>query len=163
MNPIKYAYVYIYISIYIHRYTYSQRYIKYTLVYSSNLLAYLFHVHLRHSFKTAIFSRFLKVAIATSSFMNKFYNDVAIVTFKNLLKMAVLNECLNKMDMEKVGKKFWVMYQCILNVPLWNDWSKVTHSQVHGSQLFKLFYYKVSNKFLQQDSKSSYIFRKIQM
>ena len=103
VNPIKYAYVYIYISIYIHRYTYSQRYIKYTLVYSSNLLAYLFHVHLRHSFKTAIFSRFLKVAIATSSFMNKFYNDVAIVTFKNLLKMAVLKECLNKMDMEKVG------------------------------------------------------------
>ena len=25
------------------------------------------------------------------------------------------------------------MYQCILNVPLWNDWSKVTYSQVHGS------------------------------
>ena len=25
------------------------------------------------------------------------------------------------------------MYQCILNVPLWNNWSKVTYSQVHGS------------------------------
>ena len=26
------------------------------------------------------------------------------------------------------------MYQCIiLNVPLWNDWSKVTYLQVHGS------------------------------
>ena len=32
------------------------------------------------------------------------------------------------------------MYQCIiLNVPLWNDWSKVTYLQVHGSSalLFK--------------------------
>ena len=35
--------------------------------------------------------------------------------------------------MEKVGQKFWATYQCILNVPLWNDWSKVTYSQVHGS------------------------------
>ena len=29
------------------------------------------------------------------------------------------------------------MYQWILNVPLWNDWSKVTYSQVHGSPVFK--------------------------
>ena len=29
------------------------------------------------------------------------------------------------------------MYQCILNVPLWNDSSKVTHSQVHGSPVLK--------------------------
>ena len=29
--------------------------------------------------------------------------DVAIVTFKNLLKMAVLNERLNETDMEKVS------------------------------------------------------------
>ena len=29
------------------------------------------------------------------------------------------------------------MYQCILIVPLWNDWSKVTHSQVHGSLMLK--------------------------
>ena len=29
------------------------------------------------------------------------------------------------------------MYQCILNVPLGNDWSKVTYSQVHGSPLLK--------------------------
>ena len=28
----------------------------------------------RHSFKTAIFSRFLKVAIATSNFTNEVYN-----------------------------------------------------------------------------------------
>ena len=25
------------------------------------------------------------------------------------------------------------MYQCILNVPLWNDWIRVIYSQVHGS------------------------------
>ena len=31
-------------------------------------------VLLIHSFKTAIFSRFLKVAIATSNFMNKVYD-----------------------------------------------------------------------------------------
>ena len=31
-------------------------------------------VLLRHSFKTANFTRFLKVAIATSNFMNKVYN-----------------------------------------------------------------------------------------
>ena len=48
----------------------------------------------RHSFKTAIFSRFLKVTIATS-LQNLFIKlDVAIATFKNLLKMAVLKECL---------------------------------------------------------------------
>ena len=29
------------------------------------------------------------------------------------------------------------MYQCILNVPLWNDWSKVTYPQVHGSPVLK--------------------------
>ena len=29
--------------------------------------------------------------------------DVAIATLENLLKMAVLNKRLNKMDMEKVG------------------------------------------------------------
>ena len=31
------------------------------------------------------------------------------------------------------------MYQCKLNVPLWNDifTSKVTYSQVHGSQVLK--------------------------
>ena len=36
-------------------------------------------------------------------FALKFY--VAIATFKNLLKMAALKGCLNKADMEKVGKK----------------------------------------------------------
>ena len=34
------------------------------------------------------------------------------------------------------------MYQCILNVPLWNDWSKVTHSQVHGSPVLKAFLFQ---------------------
>ena len=29
------------------------------------------------------------------------------------------------------------MYQCILNVPLGNAWSKVTYSQLHGSPLLK--------------------------
>ena len=29
----------------------------------------------RHSFKTAMFSRFLKIAIATSDFMNEVYNS----------------------------------------------------------------------------------------
>ena len=39
---------------------FSQRYIKYTLVHSSKLLAYLFYVFLfRRSFKTSMFSRFL--------------------------------------------------------------------------------------------------------
>ena len=32
--------------------------------------------------------------------------DVAIASFKNLLNMAVLEERLNKTDIEKVGKKF---------------------------------------------------------
>ena len=54
------------------------------------------------------------------------------------------------------------MYQCILNVPLLNDWRKVTYSQVHGSPLLKLFYSKVSSGFLQQDLQSSYSFGKIQ-
>ena len=53
----------------------SQRYIKYTLVHSSKLLVYFFmSVLFRCSFKNAIFSRFLKVAIATSYFMNEVYN-----------------------------------------------------------------------------------------
>ena len=39
--------------------------------------------------------------------------------------------------MEKVGEKFWAMYQRILNVPMWNDSSQVTYSQVHGSSVLK--------------------------
>ena len=53
-------------------------------------------------------SRFLKVAIATPNILNKVYNgeflpecDVAIATFKNLLNIAVLEERLNKTDIEK--------------------------------------------------------------
>ena len=48
---------------------FSQRYIKYTLVHNFSM-----SVLIRRSFKTAIFSRFSKVAIATSNFMNKVYN-----------------------------------------------------------------------------------------
>ena len=44
------------------------------------------------------------------------------------------------------------MYQCILNVPLWNNWSKVTYSQVHGSPvlkalLFQSFYWTSATRF----------------
>ena len=35
----------------------------------------------RRSFKTAIFSRFLKVAIATSNFMNEVYNGGFFIVF----------------------------------------------------------------------------------
>ena len=38
------------------------------------------------------------------------------------------------------------MYQCILNVlnvPLRNDWNKVTYSQVHGSLKLKALSFKV--------------------
>ena len=41
------------------------------------------------------------------------------------------------MDMGKVAQKFWALYQCMLNVPLLNDWSKVKYSQVHGSPVLK--------------------------
>ena len=34
------------------------------------------------------------------------------------------------------------MCQCILNVPLSNDWSKVTYSQVHGSPMLKISSFK---------------------
>ena len=37
------------------------------------------------------------------------------------------------------------MYQCILNVPLWNDWSKVKYLQVHGSLVLKVFLFKSLN------------------
>ena len=54
------------------------------------------------------------------------------------------------------------MYQCVLNVPLWNDWSKVTYSQVQGSPVHKALFYKISSEFLEQDSLSSYSFGEIQ-
>ena len=49
------------------------------------------------------------------------------------------------------------MYQCILNVPLWNDWSKVTYSQVHGPPVRKALSI-VTSAFLRRDLESSYIF-----
>ena len=50
------------------------------------------------------------------------------------------------------------------NVTLWNDWIKVTNSQVHGMvlQCSKLFHSIVSTGFLSQDSHISYSFGKIQ-
>ena len=38
------------------------------------------------------------------------------------------------------------MYQCILNVPPWNDWSKITYWQVHGSPRLKVLLIKSLNK-----------------
>ena len=44
----------------------------------------------RRSFKTDIFGRFLKVAIATSNFMNKFYNGVFAPEFSlSMLKKTI--------------------------------------------------------------------------
>ena len=78
----------------------------------------------RRLFRTTIFSRSSKVAIATSNFMSKLYNGGLLAEFsvsvlkeiirlvrhylsetriQNLLKMEVLNKSLNKTDMEKVG------------------------------------------------------------
>ena len=37
------------------------------------------------------------------------------------------------------------MYQCILSVPVWNDRSKATYSQVHGSPVLKTFSFKSLN------------------
>ena len=37
------------------------------------------------------------------------------------------------------------MCQCILNVSLWNDWSKVTYSQVHGFPVLKALSFKNLN------------------
>ena len=39
---------------------------------------------------------------------------------------------------------------------------EMTHSQIHGSPVSKLFRYKVSGEFLRQDSQSFYSFGKIQ-
>ena len=47
-----------------------------------------------------------------------------------------------KTDIEKVGQKFWAMYQCIINITVWNDWSKVTYSQVHGSPVLRTLSFK---------------------
>ena len=40
---------------------------------------------------------------------------------------------------------FWAMYQCVLNETLWNDWSKVTYAQVHGSPVLKTLSFKNLN------------------
>ena len=52
----------------------SQRYVKYILVHSSKHLCYLFmSILIRRCFKTSIFSRFLKVAMATSNIITEVY------------------------------------------------------------------------------------------
>ena len=62
----------------------------------------------RRLFSTATFSRFSKVAIATSNFMNESYNGGFAPEFsvsmlkETILKMTALNNRLNKTDMEKV-------------------------------------------------------------
>ena len=42
-----------------------------------------------------------------------------------------------------------VLFQCILNVSLSNDWCKVTHSQVHASPILKNFPFFMFIKFWQ--------------
>ena len=63
-----------------------------------------------------------------------------------LFLIVVLEDRLNKSDIEKVVWKFWAMYQCILNVSLWNEWSKVTYSQEHGSPIVKALSFKSLNR-----------------
>ena len=54
----------------------SQRYVKYILVHSSKHLCYLFmSILFRRSFKTSIFSRFLKMAMETSNIITEVYID----------------------------------------------------------------------------------------
>ena len=57
--------------------------------------------------------------------------------------MTILEERLNKTLIEKVGWKFWSMCQCMLTVPLRNDWNKVTYSQVHVSPVLKALSFKI--------------------
>ena len=57
--------------------------------------------------------------------------------------------------------KLYAMYKCILNVPMRNDWSKVTYLHVHDSPVFKTHHSKVSTGFPQQDLQSSYNFGNI--
>ena len=44
----------------------------------------------RRSFKTAIFSRFLKVAIATSNFMNEVYNGGFFIVFVVVIIIIII-------------------------------------------------------------------------
>ena len=67
------------------------RYIKYNMVHSSKLLAtFSMFVFSGHSFKTAIFSRFSKVAIATWYFINEDYNSRSLPEFSvSMLKKFI--------------------------------------------------------------------------
>ena len=61
----------------------------------------------RRSFKTAIFSRFLKVAIATSNFMNEVYNGRFAPEFSvSMLKetIALVRDYVSETkNMENIG------------------------------------------------------------
>ena len=63
--------------------------------------------------------------------------------------MEILEECLNKADIEKVSEKFWAMYQCIFNVPLGNDWSKVHGYPVLKALSFKRLSWISATKFIE--------------
>ena len=69
----------------------SHRYIKYTLVHCLKLFpTFSMSVSFRRSFKTFICSRILKVAIATSKFMNEVYNG----RFASEFKFSMLKETI---------------------------------------------------------------------
>ena len=94
----------------------------------------------RRLFRTAIFSRFSKVAIPTSIFMNEFYNcGFLCLVFQCSKKSLRQFEIMYQKQGNKKQNQRKNMYQCILNVLLRNDRSKVTYSQVHGSPVFKTF------------------------
>ena len=88
-----------------------QKYIEYTVVRSSNILSYLFHIFFRRcSFKTAVMSRFLKVAIASSNFMNNAYDgrlalelSVSILKEINLRVTSFSNETLKILHQKVLG------------------------------------------------------------
>ena len=64
------------------------------MVHNSKRLAYFFHVCLiRRCPKTAIFSTFLKVALATSNFMNGDYNsqfmaEISVSMLKEIIALV---------------------------------------------------------------------------
>ena len=90
----------------------------------------------RRLFRTAIFSRFSQVAIATLNFMNEFYNGG--FTWKRNMEGRLEVLSYVPMYLPMYIYKYMVL------------------------QCSKLIYYKVSCEFLQQDSQRSYSFGKIQ-
>ena len=74
--------------------------------------------------------------------------------------MAILNNRLNKTDMENVG--FWAITNVYLMYLCEMTGAKQHIDRYMVLQCSKLIYHKVSSKFLRQDSQSSYSFGKIQ-